>query len=67
MTQTSISFKKWATDPVNFFVDEIFSRRLKKKNSTNKSHVYLVHDSWSSDILDLKFYGPENISGYRYI
>ena len=33
----------------------------------NKTDVYHIEDVWSSDILDLKDYGPENIRGYRFV
>ena len=49
------------------FIDEVFSKGPKKNYATNKSNVYYSDDIWSLDILDLKNYGSENNSGYRYV
>ena len=43
---------------------DIFSNELnptppKKNYITNKTDVYLIHNSWSFDILDSNDYGPE--------
>ena len=48
-------------------IDEICSTRPKKNYITNKIDVYYNDDSWSSDILDLNDYGPENNRRYRYV
>ena len=52
---------------INIFINEIYSKPRKKNYSTNKTDVYHIDDIWSSDILDLKDYGPENNRGYRYV
>ena len=39
----------------------------KKIHATNKTDVYHFEEIWSSDILVLKDYGPENNRGYRYV
>ena len=49
------------------FINEIYSKPPKKNYSTNKTYVYHIDDIWSSDISDLKDYGPENNRGYRYV
>ena len=49
------------------FINEKYSKPLKKNYSTNKIDVYHMDDIWSLDILDLKNYGPENNRGYRYV
>ena len=38
-----------------------------KNYAPNKTDVYHFDDIWSSDILDLKAYGPENNRSYRYV
>ena len=43
---------------IKIFINEIYSKPPKK--NTNKTDVYHIDDIWSSDILDLKDYGPEN-------
>ena len=35
--------------------------------ATNKTDVYYIVKIWSSDLLDLKDYGPENNRGHRYV
>ena len=52
---------------IEIFIDEIYSKALKKNYVTNKADVYHIDDIWSSDILDLKGCGPENNRGYRYV
>ena len=52
---------------IKVFVDEIYSKPLKKNYATNKTVVYHFDDIWSLDILDLKDYGPEINRGYRYV
>ena len=52
---------------IKIFINEIYSKPPKKNYFTNKTDVYLVDDTWSLDILDLKDYGPENNGGYRYV
>ena len=51
----------------NIFKNEIYSKPLKKNYPTYKTHVHHIDNFWSSDILDLKDCGSENIKGYRYI
>ena len=52
---------------IKTFINEIFSKPPKKNYATNKTDVYHIDDIWSSDILDLKGYGPENNRRYRYV
>ena len=52
---------------IKIFINEIYSKPPRKNYSTNKTDVYHFDDIWSLDILDLKDYGPENNSGYRYL
>ena len=47
-------------------LDEIYSRGPKKNYATNKTDVYHIDDIWKLDILNLKYFGPENNKGYRY-
>ena len=49
------------------FINEVYFKPPKRNYSTNKTDVYYIDDIWSSDILDLKDYGPENNRGYRYV
>ena len=49
------------------FINEIYSKQPKKNYATNKTDVHHLDDIWSLDILDLKDYGPENNTGYRYV
>ena len=48
-------------------IDELYSKPPKKTYSTNKADVYHNDDFWSSDILDLKDYGPEKSRNSRYL
>ena len=52
---------------IRIFIDEIFSKALKKNNATNKTDVYHIDDIWSLDNLGSKDYGPENNRGYGNI
>ena len=49
------------------FTDEIYSRPPKKNYETNETMIKSIDDTWSSDLLDMKDYGPKNNEGYRYI
>ena len=49
------------------FINEIYSKPPKRNYITNKTDVYHIDDIWSSDILDLKDYGPKNSRRYRYV
>ena len=49
------------------FVNEIYSKPPKKNYTTNKTDVFYIDDIWSSNILDLRDYGPENNRNYWYI
>ena len=51
---------------IKIFINEIYSKSLKNIYAINKTDVYHIDDIWSSDILDLIDYGPENYRGYRY-
>ena len=52
---------------IKIFINEIYSKPLKKNYITNKTNVYYIDDIWSLDILDLRDYGPKNNRGYRYV
>ena len=52
---------------IKIFINEILSKPPEKYYVTNKTNVYLFDDIWSSDILDLKEYGPKNNRRYRYV
>ena len=52
---------------IKIFINEIFSKGLKKSYPTNKTDAYYINEFWSLDILDLKDYGPETNRGYRYV
>ena len=54
-------------ETINIFIDEIYSKPPKKNYPTNKTDVYHIDDTWSSDALDLKDYGSENNRGYTYV
>ena len=59
--------KKHSESNQKTFVDEIFSKSIKKKYPTNKTDVYHIDDIWNLDILDLKVCCPENNRNYRYV
>ena len=40
---------------------------LEKNYLSIKSIIKSIDDIWSSDLLDMNDYGPENNSGYKYI
>ena len=50
---------------IRVFLDEVYSKPAKKKLPTNKTDVFPHDDTWGLDILDLRDYGAETISGYR--
>ena len=52
---------------IKTFINEIYSKPSKKNYSTIKTDVYHFDDIWSLNKWDLKEYGPENNSGYRYV
>ena len=52
---------------INIFVHEIYTKRPKQNNTTNKTDVYFIDNTWSLDIVDLKDYSPEKKRGYRYV
>ena len=52
---------------IKIFINEIYSKPPRRYYTTNKTDVYHIDDIWSSDILDLKDYGPENNRNYRYV
>ena len=52
---------------IKTFINEIYSRGLRKNYPTNETNVCYFDNIWSLDILDLKDYGPENNRGYRYL
>ena len=52
---------------IKIFIIEIYSKRPRQSYPTNKTDVYHIDDTWSLDILDLKYYGPKNNRDYRYV
>ena len=54
-------------DLIKIFIDEIYSRPPNRNYETNKTMIMSIDDTWSSDLLDMKDYGPKNNKGYRYI
>ena len=52
---------------IKIFKNEIYSKPPKKYYPTNKTDVYHIDDTWSSDILDLKDYGPQNNRVFRFV
>ena len=46
------------------FLNENYSKPLKKNYVTNETDVYHIDEIWSLDVLDLKDYGPENSRNY---
>ena len=51
---------------IKIFIGENYSKPPKNTYPTEKTDVYHTDDIWSSDIVELKDYGPENIGGYRF-
>ena len=49
------------------FINEIYSKGLRKSYPTNKTDVHHIDEIWSLDILDHKDYGPKNSRGHRYV
>ena len=52
---------------IKVFIDEIYSKPVKKKHTTNKTDVFYLDNIRSLDIIDLNIYGPENNLNYRYV
>ena len=52
---------------IKIFINEIYSKGPKQNYDTTKAEVYHVNDIWSLEILDLRDYGPENNTNYRYV
>ena len=52
---------------IKIFINEIYSKPLKRNYPTNRTDVCHMVDNGSLDILDLKDYGPENNRGYRHV
>ena len=49
------------------FINEMYSKAPNTFHPTNRTDVYQIDDIWSLDLLDLKDYGAENNTGYRYV
>ena len=54
-------------DKVKIFIDEIYSKALKKNYPTNKIIYNHVDEIWSIDLADFSDYKTSNNKGYRYI
>ena len=52
---------------IKIFINEIYSKGPKRNYVTNKTDVYHIDDIQSLNIIDLKYYGPENNRGYRHV
>ena len=52
---------------IKILINEIYSKGPRKSYPSNKTDAYHIHDIWSLDIPDLKEYGPEKNTGYRYV
>ena len=52
---------------IKLFINEIYSKPPKKDYATNKTDVYYIDDAWSSGIIELKDYSPENNRWYRFV
>ena len=52
---------------MRLFIDVMYSSSPKKICPTNRTIIKYFDDTWSSDLLDMKDYGPKNNRGYRYI
>ena len=52
---------------VKTFINEIYSKPLKKIYATNKTDVYHIDDIWMLDILGLRDYDLKNKRGYTYV
>ena len=54
-------------DLIKIFIDEIYSESPHKNYETNKTMIKSIDDTWSSDFLDMRDYGPKNKRRYRFI
>ena len=52
---------------IKIFVKEIYSKGPKRNYITNNTEVYQIDDNCSLDILELKYYVPENNRDYRLV
>ena len=52
---------------IKIFVDEFYSKGTRSNYATNKTIVYFIDNVWSSDIFDVRDYGPENKKIYRNV
>ena len=52
---------------IKIFMNEVFSKGPEKIYATNKTDIYHFEDIWFLHIINLKDYGPENNTGYRYV
>ena len=46
--------QKMTQKTIKIFIDEIYSKPIKRNYATNKFVVYIIVDVWSLDILDRK-------------
>ena len=65
-TSAKNNLTKTTQGAIKIYINENYSKPPKKKYLTNETDVYHIDDVWSTDILDLKYYGPENKKGYRF-
>ena len=51
---------------IGVLLNENHSKLHKKNNSTNKTDVIQIDDTWSLEVFDLEDYRPENNRGKRF-
>ena len=54
-------------DLTKIFVDQYYSKTLKRKYPTNKIISNHIDEIWSTDLPDMIDYKTSNIKGFRYI
>ena len=52
---------------INILIDEIYSKPPRRNYITNETNVHHVDETWSSDRIDLRDYGPENKRNFIYV
>ena len=54
-------------DKIKIFIDEIYSKPLKKNYETNKIVYNHINETWSIHLADMIDYKTSNNKGFRYI
>ena len=52
---------------IDTFINEIYSKPLKKNYETNKTLLKSIDDTWSADLLQMDDYGVKNNTDHKYI